>query len=378
MNMLRTTTIPARIVQAPDDGSGNMLGGLGDIGGSDNGIGAASDVFRQELDREMGQQSEAEDEDDQGGDDDDDRRRSDQSEDDDDADDDADSDDDDDADSDDDGSEDSDDDDDAGSDDKAQHKVKINGEEQDVTLDELKKGYSRQADYTRKQQQLAERNREIDSHEQQVSGLADQYKEKLKQAEDVLQALGRKPDSYWEQLSQSDPDRYAREAEQDRQRQRDMELIRQERENADEQKKRLSQQEQQRRQRREQENMAILLPEWSDADTKQQDIQRIAGYAGNLGFTNDELNSIADSRQVKVLRDAAKWQELQQKQSSGKKRGNSDKGEESGRKRKSSTAKPGKPKRQSRNQSKSKKAQSRLRKSGSLRDAADVFSQMDD
>jgi hypothetical protein len=42
------------------------------------------------------------------------------------------------------------------------YRVKVNGEEIEVTEDELLNGYSRQQDYTRKSQELAERRKAID------------------------------------------------------------------------------------------------------------------------------------------------------------------------------------------------------------------------
>lgn len=51
---------------------------------------------------------------------------------------------------------------DGGDDEGELYTVKVDGEEQQVTLDELRSGYSRQADYTRKTQELASRRREVE------------------------------------------------------------------------------------------------------------------------------------------------------------------------------------------------------------------------
>ena len=45
--------------------------------------------------------------------------------------------------------------------------VNINGEEHQVPLDELLKGYSRQSDYTRKTQELSEQRKEIEANHHQ-------------------------------------------------------------------------------------------------------------------------------------------------------------------------------------------------------------------
>lgn len=49
---------------------------------------------------------------------------------------------------------------------ESHYKVKIGGKEQEVTLEELTKGYMRQADYTRKTQELAERRKAIQDVQQ--------------------------------------------------------------------------------------------------------------------------------------------------------------------------------------------------------------------
>lgn len=46
------------------------------------------------------------------------------------------------------------------------YKVKVDGKEQEVSLEELTKGYMRQADYTRKTQELAERRKQVQQYQQ--------------------------------------------------------------------------------------------------------------------------------------------------------------------------------------------------------------------
>jgi hypothetical protein len=54
----------------------------------------------------------------------------------------------------------------------ATHRVKVDGEEIDVTYDELLKGYSRQAHFTREQQKLRQRERELQEADALVAALA--------------------------------------------------------------------------------------------------------------------------------------------------------------------------------------------------------------
>ncbi len=50
--------------------------------------------------------------------------------------------------------------------------VKVDGEEQEVSLEELRDGYQRQSDYTRKTQELASERRRLQQAEAIVSSLS--------------------------------------------------------------------------------------------------------------------------------------------------------------------------------------------------------------
>ena len=67
--------------------------------------------------------------------------------------------------------------------------VKVNGEELEVTKDELLRGYQREADYTRKTQKLAEERRMVESEFQQVRAEREQYATVLVQLQQKLQEM---------------------------------------------------------------------------------------------------------------------------------------------------------------------------------------------
>ena len=69
-------------------------------------------------------------------------------------------------------------------------KVKANGEEQDVTLNELVEGYQKGSDYTKKSQHLAEQRKAVEEHAyaiQEAQNLRDEYHARLGQVQEVLQ-----------------------------------------------------------------------------------------------------------------------------------------------------------------------------------------------
>jgi hypothetical protein len=67
------------------------------------------------------------------------------------------------------------------------YRVKVAGEEAEVTLDELINGYQREADYTKKTQSLAEARKALDNEKasvEQAKQLRDQYSQRLQLVED--------------------------------------------------------------------------------------------------------------------------------------------------------------------------------------------------
>ena len=88
--------------------------------------------------------------------------------------------------------------------------VKIDGVEQEVTLDELRNGYSRQQDYTRKTQELAQKRKSFEDQQAELAKKDAIYAQLLPQLEASLNGeLENEPD--WAALYESDPIGYVRE-----------------------------------------------------------------------------------------------------------------------------------------------------------------------
>ena len=82
--------------------------------------------------------------------------------------------------------------------------VKVNGEEIEVELDELKAGYSRQADYTKKSQALAEERKSFEQDRNAVGLERQQYAQLLGALQQQLTAFNEpKPD--FDRMYEEDP-----------------------------------------------------------------------------------------------------------------------------------------------------------------------------
>jgi len=104
------------------------------------------------------------------------------------------------------------------------------------------------------------------------------------------------------------------------------------------------------------------LPEFSDKAKGEQIRNDIRSYAKKVGFTDEELSSVYDSRHVLVLHKAAQWDKLQASKSGVKKKvAKAPKMVKGGAKVKQNST------------DRTKKQMQRLQQSGSARDAAAIF-----
>jgi hypothetical protein len=188
--------------------------------------------------------------------------------------------------------------------------VKINGQEEQVTLDELVSGYSRQKDYTQKTQKIAEQEKafkeKMQEVEQQSLEISDEkalYKELLPKMQLALKNnLEAEPD--WQRLIDESPQEYLKLKEEWSNKNSTLEMVENEiaRVQAETQKE-------EARKLQEQVDLGKQLisekiPEWQDEKVAQEETKLMMEYAQTLGFTNNELGEIYDGRLVLLLRDA--------------------------------------------------------------------------
>ena len=193
--------------------------------------------------------------------------------------------------------------------------IKVDGKDYEVGIDELKSGYQRQADYTRKSQALAEQRKEteqIQSERQQLEQERQMYANGLQMLQEQQTAKLQDFDKVdWETMKEEDPYAYMLKKDEYRDAQ--------ERVNNAAQQQALIQQEQQaasnqaRGQFVQQEyaRLVAALPEWNDKDsTIKKDIQE---YATSVGFKPEEINQLADHRSVLVIKKAMEFDKLTKK-----------------------------------------------------------------
>ena len=194
---------------------------------------------------------------------------------------------------------------------KPRYKVKASGEEVEVELDELIKGYQQGADYTKKSQALAEQRKAIEAERQHL-----EYVKQERQAyAQKLQAL----DSFLSQqnqgvnldvLKETDPIGYAVAVAEQSQREKQLAVVRNEQQRLAQQQQSEQQASLQNHLRQESEKLTSLIPELA---TPQGDAVRkqIRDYAKSIGWSDQELSQLYDSRAVVTLYNGMKYQQLQ-------------------------------------------------------------------
>ena len=239
--------------------------------------------------------------------------------------------------------------------------VKIDGKDTEVTEDELLSGYSRQADYTRKSQVLAEQRKKMDEELAATQQERQQYQSQLEQfniqADSKLEEF---KSVDWTKLKEEDPMEYALKRDQYRELQENKRLVAEEQQNLAQKQQAEMQTKWNEELARQQEVMAQRLPEWNDPEKGPKLKQNIKSFALKKGFTEQEVDSLIDARSVDVLHKAMMYETLLEAKISQKKA-----------KVVPKVQKPGAPSTKSEvNSEKVKQTRARLKRSGRVDDAA--------
>jgi hypothetical protein len=194
---------------------------------------------------------------------------------------------------------------------KPRYKVKAAGEEIEVDEDELIKGYQQGVDYTKKSQALAEQRKAVEAeriHLEQVKQERMAYAQKLQALDSFLTQQNKGVDL--DVLKETDPIGYAVAVAEQNQREKQLAVVRQEQQRIAQQQQAEQQASLQNHLRQESEKLVGLIPELA---TPQGDAIRkqIRDYAKSVGWSDQELSSVYDSRAVVSLYKAMKYEQLQ-------------------------------------------------------------------
>jgi len=252
------------------------------------------------------------------------------------------------------------------------YSVKVDGEEMEVSLDELVNGYSRQSDYTRKTQELASQRDQMAQMQQQW---ATEISEAQAERQQYIEALGQFVhqsmaglEQYatinWEQLREDDPiafvtkkEEFRDAQERVRQAQAQQEYEHQKQNEEIGKVRKMAVQEEYKR-------LTEAVPEWNDPEKRTKLASDLSSYAIQQGFTQQELKELIDHRSLIVLMKASKYDALQKSDVKAKKLKNKPKVVRSGK---------GGVKKADKDRSKRIASMKRLKESGHVNDSVSLF-----
>ena len=242
------------------------------------------------------------------------------------------------------------------------YKVKVAGQELDVTLDELKNGYSRDADYRRKTEELSYDKKQFMSESEKQR---QNYSSKLNEANQLLSVAQQQlqteiNSSDLERLYEEDPTEAARIEHRLRRKQEKLNQAMEKTQS--EQRKQfegfLSDQKKQ---------LASKMPEFSDPAKASQLASSMKTTLNNYGFNDQEISQVYDHRIVMLVNDAMKYRKMQNsKPNLAKKITKPGRVFSSGVKKDKAEI----------NLTKRKEKLSRLKKTGNIKDATSIFLDM--
>ena len=181
------------------------------------------------------------------------------------------------------------------------YRVKVDGDEYDVTQDELIKNYQLEQTAQKRLMKASEERKALDTEKAQTEQVRTQYEQALGLMQKQLQTSNQPRDqAYWDSLYESDPLEYVRQRDTERDNQAKMQAVQSEQ-------LRLQQENLQR----EQAKLLEIIPEWKNSEVEAKEKAALVSYAKERGWSDQELASTIDSRYIELMRKAYLFDNLQ-------------------------------------------------------------------
>ena len=199
--------------------------------------------------------------------------------------------------------------------------VKVDGEEIEVDLDELRNGYQRQQSFTRKSMELANQRKAFEQEAAEVKQMRDAYAQQLDLlSAQIQQTVQQEPD--WRALAEtmSERDLFLAKTEWDQYKEQ-QKAVEAERQRVAEQQMQDHQRNLEKHLQHQRADMLQRIPEWQNDDIRENERQEVIKYAQRrIGFSEEEIANASDARAIELLYKAWKWDNLQSKKPAAKKR----------------------------------------------------------
>jgi hypothetical protein len=201
--------------------------------------------------------------------------------------------------------------------------VKINGINHKVNLENLKKGYSLEKDYTRKTMDLSNQRKEVESLQgdlkKELEAVKSSRNQYATQLDHLSKQLQQEEKIDWDTLYRDDPAEYVKKKADSDKRKEALQLAQQEQVRIHQEQR--SEQEKVYRDylAKERQILAEKLPVYADKNKSAEFTKRLTNFAKENGYTDQEIAMMVDHRAVLLLADAYRYNQLKKTKLTGKK-----------------------------------------------------------
>ena len=188
------------------------------------------------------------------------------------------------------------------------YKVKIDGEEAEVTLEEALSGYQRERTFHKRMNEVSQKSKAIEAESAETKRLRDEYAKGLQQLDQAL----RVPEPNWEELRRTKTNEEFASIHAEYQiQQNNLAKVQQQQQAIMSQQQAEVQAQYQNHLKTEFDTMLDKIPAWRDEKVREAERSKVISYAkSNMGYTDDEIAQASDHRAIVTLRKAMLYDEL--------------------------------------------------------------------
>ena len=186
--------------------------------------------------------------------------------------------------------------------------MKIDGKLEQVSLDELRYGYSRQQHFTRQSQKLAEEKKQFETESRLVQEERNQYAQLLGNLESQLLELGKEPEPDWNTMYEQDPIEASKKQHEwnayKQQKAEKLQAVKAEQKRVAEQNHQANMMQYQTMLSEEAKKLPEAIPSWKDEKIATKEKAELKSFLLKRGVTEEEISALVKANHVCVLRDA--------------------------------------------------------------------------
>lgn len=199
--------------------------------------------------------------------------------------------------------------------------VKIDGKAVEVKLSELKNGYQRQADYTRKTQEVSEVKRAAEAEFSKAQQERQTYAQNLQRLQVQTETMLQQQQGIdWNALLESDPVEYLKQQRIAQEQHAKLGQIQAEQQRVQQQEQQEAQQRHAQHLQDQREQLLAKIPAWKDEAKAKTEKAALRDFLLAEGYDDETVGNLADSRAVVIARKAMLYDQMVAKASAAAKK----------------------------------------------------------